>query len=209
MSEEEDAKVTPPKEALINGAQILQQSLGPYGFQFQFREDGKGSGGAFAWGEFIRGERKIELHFRFTLGMVRYHIDDQSASHESYMRELNVWSQCHYPGFSEDAADGFRELTHDLAFANDFLCGDAAVLRNAAAKEALKTAKLDQQIMAASVGDVRKLEEMRDHFRGGRYGEVIRLAAELKYPNQMRSTEQQMVKLAGEKAKSHHAAKSH
>jgi hypothetical protein len=55
MSEEEDAKVTLPKEALINGAQILQQSLGPYGFQFQFREDGKGSDGAFAWGEFIRG----------------------------------------------------------------------------------------------------------------------------------------------------------
>lgn len=145
--------MTPPKEALINGAQILQQSLGPYGFQFQFREDGKGSGGAFAWGEFTRGERKIELHFRFTLGMARYHIDDQSASHESYMRELNVWSQCRYPGFSEDAADGFRELTHDLAFANDFLCGDAAVLRNAAAKEVLKTAKLDQQIIAASVGD--------------------------------------------------------
>jgi hypothetical protein len=141
--------------------------------------------------------------------MVRYHIDDQSASHESYMRELNVWNQCRYPGFSGDAADGFRELAHDLAFANDFLCGDAAVLRNAAAKEALKTAKQDQQIMAASVGDVRKLEGMRNHLRGGRYSEVIRLAAEQKYPDQMRSTEQQMVKLAREKAKSHHAASSH
>ena len=200
--------MTRPKEALIKGAQILQQSLAPHGFQFQFREDGKGSGGAFAWGEFIRGERKIELHFRFTLGMVRYHVDDQSASHESYMRELNVWNQCRYPGFSEDAADGFRQLTHDLAFADDFMCGDAAVLRNAAAKEALKAEKQDAQIMAASVGDVRKLEEMRDHFRGGRYGEVIRLAAELKYPDHMSSSEQRMVKLAGEKANNHHAASS-
>ena len=200
--------MTRPKEALIKGAQILQQSLAPHGFQFQFREDGKGSGGAFAWGEFIRGERKIELHFRFTLGMVRYHVDDQSASHESYMRELNVWNQCRYPGFSEDAADGFRQLTHDLAFADDFMCGDAAVLRNAAAKEALKAEKQDEQIMDASVGDVRKLEEMRDHFRGGWYGEVIRLAAELKYPDQMSSSEQWMVKLAGEKANNHHAASS-
>jgi hypothetical protein len=124
------------------------------------------------------------------------------------MRELNVWNQCRYPGFSEDAADGFRELTHDLAFANDFLCGDAAVLRNAAAKEALKAAKQDQQIMAVSVGDVRKLEEMRDHFRGARYGDVIRLAAELKYPDQMSSSEQRMIKLAGERANSHHAAVS-
>lgn len=200
--------MTRPKEALIKGAQILQQSLGPHGFQFQFREDGKGSGGAFAWGEFIRGKRKIELHFRFTLGMVRYHIDDHSASHESYMRELNVWNQCRYPGFPEDATDGFRELTHDLTFAGDFLCGDARVLRNAAAKEALKTAKQDQQLLAASVGDVRKLEEMRDHFRGGRYCEVIRLAADLKYPDQMSSSEQRMVKLAGEKANSRHAASS-
>lgn len=198
--------MTRPKEVLIKGAQILQQSLGPHGFQFQFREDGKGSGGAFAWGEFIRGERKIELHFRFTLGMVRYHIGDQSASHESYMRELDVWNQCRYPGFSEDPADGFRELTHDLAYADDFLCGDAAVLRNAAVKEALKTAQQDQQTMAVSVGDVRTLEEMRDHFRSGRYAEVIRLAAKLKYPDQMSSSEQQMVKLAGEKANGHHAA---
>lgn len=197
-----------PKEALIEGAQILQQSLGAHGFQFQFREEGKGPGGAFAWGEFIQGERKIELHFRFTLGMVRYHVDDQSASHESYMRELNVWNQCRYPGFSEDAADGFRELMHDLAYAQDFLRGDAEVLRNAAAKEALKTAKQGQQYMAVAVGDVRKLEEMRDHFRGRRYVEVVRLAAELKYPDQMSSSEHQMIKLAGERANSYRDASS-
>jgi hypothetical protein len=89
--------VSRPKRALIEGAQILARSLGQYGFQFQFREEGQGSGGAFAWGEFVRGGRKLELHFRFNLGMVRYHADDQSASHESYMRELDLWNNVAIP----------------------------------------------------------------------------------------------------------------
>lgn len=191
--EREDVPVIRPKEALIDGAQVVQRLLGPIGFQFQFREEGKGSGGAFAWGEFIRDERKIELHFRFSLGMVRYHIGDQSASHESYMRELDVWNQCRYPGFSEDSAAGFHELTHDLAFADDFLSGNAVILRGAAAKEALQAANREQHLMAVSVGDARKLEEMRDQFREGRYSEVMRLAAQLKYPDQMTPSERRMV----------------
>jgi hypothetical protein len=192
--------VSRPKRALIEGAQILARSLGQYGFQFQFREEGQGSGGAFAWGEFVRGGRKLELHFRFNLGMVRYHADDQSASHESYMRELDLWNQCRYPGFSEDPAAGFRELAHDLAFTDDFLSRDAAVLRRAAAKEALKTVNRDRRLTALSVGDVRKLEEMRDQFREGRYREVIRLAAELTYPDQMSLSQHQMLQIAREKA---------
>jgi hypothetical protein len=189
-----------PMEVLIEGAQMLERILGPHGFQFQFREEGKGSGGAFAWGEFVRGERKLELHFRFTLGMVRYHVGDQRASHESYMRELDVWSQCHYPGFSEDSAAGFRELTHDLAFADDFLSGNAAVLRSAAAKEVLQAANRDRQLAAVAVGDVRKLAEMKEQFWKSRYSEVLRLAAQLTYPDQMSPSEQRMVQIALEKA---------
>jgi hypothetical protein len=132
--------------------------------------------------------------------MVRYHADDQSASHESYMRELDLWNQCRYPGFSEDPAAGFRELAHDLAFTDDFLSRDAAVLRRAAAKEALKTVNRDRRLTALSVGDVRKLEEMRDQFREGRYREVIRLAAELTYPDQMSLSQHQMLQIAREKA---------
>jgi hypothetical protein len=198
--EREDISVIRPKEALIEGAQMLDRLLGPHGFQFQFREGGKGSGGAFAWGEFVRGERSLELHFRFSLGMVRYHVGDQRASHESYMRELDVWSQCRYPGFSEDSADGFRELAHDLAFADDFLSGNAAVLQSAAAKEVLQAANGDRQVAAVSVGDVRKLVEMKEQFRKSRYREVLRLAAQLTYPDQMSPSEQRMVQIAREKA---------
>lgn len=105
-----------------------------HGFRFQFREEGRGAGGNFASGEFVCEDRRLELHFRGSLGLVRYHVGDQSASHESYMRELGVWDQRHYPGFSEDPAAAFHDLAHDLGLAHDFLSGPATVLRTAAAK---------------------------------------------------------------------------
>ena len=192
-----------PKEALMNGIRVVERLLGSYGFQFQFREEGKGSGGAFAWGEFIRADRKLELHFRFTLGMVRYCVADQSASHEPYMQELGVWNQCHYPGFSEDSIVAFDHLAHDLAFADDFLSGSAAILRRAAQKEAFKAADYNEQHMRISVGDARKLEEMKDRFRAMQYSEVMSLAAELKYPEKMSGSEQQMVHIARKKVNEH------
>ena len=46
-----------PKDALLEGAKILDLVLLPKGFQFQLREKGRGSGGNFAWGEFVREDR--------------------------------------------------------------------------------------------------------------------------------------------------------
>ncbi len=63
---------------------------------------------------------------RQRLGLVRYHVGDEHASHESYMREIGVWDQCHYPGFSSDPMNGFEELAHDLNFAGDFVTGSGA-----------------------------------------------------------------------------------
>ena len=66
---------------------------------------------------------------RFNLGLVRYHVRAESASHDYYMRELGVQERCHYPGFSEDPKEAFLGLAHDLAFAGDFLTGTGALLR--------------------------------------------------------------------------------
>ena len=141
-----------PKDALLEGAKILDLVLLPKGFRFQLREKGRGSGGNFAWGEFVREDRRLELHFRQSLGLVRYHVGDQSASHESYMRELGVWDRCRYPGFSEDPAAHFHNLAHDLGLADDFLSGWAAVLRTAAAREASDTAEQDKRAMVGFLG---------------------------------------------------------
>ena len=185
-----------PKEALLDGAKILDAVLLPKGFRFQFRKEGKGSGGNFAWGEFVREDRRLELHFRQSLGLVRYHVGDQSAFHESYMRELGGWDQCRYPGFSEDPAAAFHDLAHDLGLADDFLSGSAAVLRTAAATEASDTAEQNKRAIAGSVGDVRQRQQLRQRFREGRYGQVVALAETLKYPDQMTESERRMVEIA-------------
>jgi hypothetical protein len=60
-----------PKTILLRGVSILAPALGS-GFAFEFRDEGRSSSGAFAWGEFVRGKRRLELHFTRDLGPVRY-----------------------------------------------------------------------------------------------------------------------------------------
>jgi hypothetical protein len=149
-------KMTPrppsPREILLDGAKILDLVLSPKGLQFQFKGCGPSSGGDFAWGEFVRDNRWLEIHFRNSLGLVRYHIGNNSASHESYMRALGVRDQCKYPGYSDDPLEAFRDLAHDLVFADDFFTGTAAILRRAAAEEASKEAIRDAKLTAGYRG---------------------------------------------------------
>jgi hypothetical protein len=185
-----------PKEALCNGATILSPMLTSNGFAFRFRSEGNGSGGKSAWGEFVRKDRRLELHFRHNLGLVRYHVRKWDASHEAYMRELGVWTRCRYPGFSEDPMDAFHDLAHDLKFAEDFLLGRAASLKKAAAMEKISASSRKAQHMADYVGDTRKRDQLRNYFRENLYHEVVELARALTYPNFMTQSEQKMVAIA-------------
>lgn len=151
-----------PKKLLIDGARLLEPILGPHGFQFQFSGEGKGSGGTFASGEFVRGVRRLELHFRHGLGLVTYHTGGQSVSHVNYMQELGFGEVHRYPGFSDDPIAAFHDLAHDLTFADDFLSGDAGVLLRAAKKQSTADGERSQQLMAGYAGDTRKLEEMKE-----------------------------------------------
>ena len=152
-----------PKSALLEGAEILEKVLASKDFHFQFHGEGKSSGGAFAWGEFVQGDRRIELHVRFNLGLVCYHAGTESASHDYYMRELGVRDQCHYPGFSEDSKEAFLGLAHDLAFADYFLTGNGALLQQAAKRESSDNAARNADLMA--LGDQRKVEHLRSCVR--------------------------------------------
>lgn len=105
------------------GAKILDVVMNPYGFHFVFDTAGKSSGGNFAGGSFVNGKRRIEFHFRNTLGLVTYHIGDKSLSHEEYMRLLDASAA--YPDFPKESLDSFRSLAADLEnFGSDFLSGN-------------------------------------------------------------------------------------
>jgi hypothetical protein len=64
--------VTQIQELLAGGIKILDGLMAAHGFAFVAKASGRGSGGEFASGEFCRGNRALELHFRYSLGLVRY-----------------------------------------------------------------------------------------------------------------------------------------
>jgi hypothetical protein len=98
--------------SLNQGAAILGEVLAPTGFAFVNVAHGNGSGGPSAHGRFVRQTQSIDLHFRWSLGMVTYRWDDVELGHMDYLRAMSVSGA--YPGFSEDPLDGFRHLAADL-----------------------------------------------------------------------------------------------
>ena len=115
-----------PVESLRDGIAILDSLLQSYGFKFQMGGSGHSSGGPFAFGNYVSGERKLELHYRHSLGLVTYHYGDITMDHESYMRAiLGSKGGNRYPGFSDEPLAPFEGLKFDLEnFASAFLIGD-------------------------------------------------------------------------------------
>ncbi|MGA7238049.1 MAG: hypothetical protein WBY44_20345 [Bryobacteraceae bacterium] len=190
-----------PEARLRAGVATIATVLAPHGFRFLVRESGNSSGGPFAFGEFVRGDRRLELHVRDSLGLVRYHLGSHSASHEYYMKELGEWPRCDYPGFPNDPMDPFERLAHDLKFAGEFMSGDARLLLRASEIERAALAARDARDFQGYVGDIRTLKRMRNAFRLGAYDEVVELAGAIRLPDKMTDTQRRMVEIA--KAKIH------
>jgi hypothetical protein len=131
------------EESLAAGVAMLAPLLERNGFMYVPLAAGASSAGQYASGEFRRERpadlRRLEVHFRSSLGLLTYDVDQRALSHDDYMRALGVRGA--YPGFSTDPLDGFRHLLKDLqAHAAGFLtgpkadfarCADAADRRNA------------------------------------------------------------------------------
>lgn len=192
-------QVASAKESLLAGARILEPALVPYGFSFILRDEGPSSGGRFAWGEYVRDDRRLELHYRYSLGLVTYHASGRRASHEAYMRELGVWKECQYPGFSQDEFQVFHALAHDLVFARDFVAGDAGTLVAAAQRETIANVERSEHLQASYAGDTRTVDRMRALFKEGRYAEVVALFDKLHSPHLLSDAQLRLVKIARER----------
>ena len=190
-----------PTEIMKSGAAILSPLLTSYGLHFRIGPEGRGSGGLSCEAEFSDGVRVLELHFRYSLGLVTYHRAGQKVSHRAYMKALGIADACAYPGFSDDPLDGFRHLRSDLErFGDDFLAGDGLVLRGAAKAESQCSEEKGRQSMVASVGDKRSRSEAREQFRTKNYSRVIELLVSLKYPDDLGPAERKMLELAKKKS---------
>ena len=118
-------------DALREGRKHLDPVLRLNGFSFVEGPSGPSSGGPFASGAYVSGDRKLEIHFRHSLGLVTYHMGTLWADHESYMRALlGREGGNKFPDFSENALSQFENLAYDLQhFCSAFLTGDEAEFR--------------------------------------------------------------------------------
>jgi hypothetical protein len=115
-----------PADTMKSGVEILEPLLTrQHGFSYRPIGQGHSSGGDFVSGEFQRGDRRLELHLRHSLGLVTHYVGSSSLSHEDY-----IWSvlgqrfASSYPEFSEDPLQAFRDLKSDIdRHVADFLSG--------------------------------------------------------------------------------------
>src|SRR5260370_7390063 len=105
----------PPIEILREGRSLLDPVMHRHGFSFKDGPTGRSSGGHYASGVYVNGNRRLEIHFRYSLGLVTYHFGQTSLDHESYIHALLcTTARNKYPGFSEDPLDAFTWLAYDL-----------------------------------------------------------------------------------------------
>ena len=100
------------KEELINGVTKLKPILKPYGFKFVLESEGLSSGGHSSSVAFIAGVKRLELHFRYSLGLVSYQIGGIQIDHVDFIAAQG--GKGNYPGFSQNPIDAFRHLADDL-----------------------------------------------------------------------------------------------
>jgi len=114
---------------LAAGAKIVGPVIEPHGFVWVPGKTHDGHPGNAARGTFVKGDRQLELGFRWSLGPVIYRIGTASVSHEALMRYSGHHADAAYPGYSTDLLDAFRHLASDLQkFGGDFMFGDGATI---------------------------------------------------------------------------------
>lgn len=192
-----------PVDAMRWGLARLLVVLAPAGFRARIASSGASSGGRFCEGELRCEERRLELHFRHGLGLVRYHWGSSNASHEFYVRELGRSAEARFPGFPDDPLAAFDDLAADLELVRaDFLEGDGSALRRAAAAEEAVNERQMRELNAASVGDLRARAAAREAFRAQRYAEVVRHLESVGFPDLLSPVEQRLLELARARARS-------
>ena len=170
-----------PKDVLLKGCDILDAVLVPRGFNRTEINAGKGSGGWFANCRYRLDDRSLELHFRYSLGLVAYHLSDLTVSHTAYMKHATMGKGGNrYPGYSDDPLNAFKGLAYDLEhFATDFLDGSCTLLVEAAEHEAERMKKKQALSHRGAYQLDRTFKEVRRLLKEGDYEGVLNIYNEL------------------------------
>jgi hypothetical protein len=112
------------------------------------------------------------------------------------MRQLGVWPQCRYPGFSNEPLQVFEDLSHDLGFAHDFTDGSGTALIKAAVAQKVQDDAKHEALLAGYQGQSRQLAQMRSLFKQGKYAEVVKTYQALPSPQLLTDAELRLVHIA-------------
>ena len=114
------------KARLAEGAsRYLEPLLVPAGFTFRAEEEGPSSGGPFASGAYARGPRRLELHLRHRLGLIRLSHGKATLSLGAYLRAVGGWDAAILPGADGGSLDAFAALGGAIGKC----CGDFVHMR--------------------------------------------------------------------------------
>jgi len=117
-----------PESELDKGVALLDPVMNKNGFQFVFSSKGNGSGGLFAAGYYEKGNRRLNMSVRYSLGCVTYQFEGYKIYHEDYLRAVRARGE--YPGFSKQVIEAFGHLLDDLqGLFSVFLSGRDEALR--------------------------------------------------------------------------------
>jgi len=195
-----------PEQHLLEGVKILSTYFEPLGFHFKLTGTGQSSGGHFAYGQFVCGDREIELHFRWSLGLVSYKVGDTVLGHEDYINLLDKHGQNKYPNFSDEPIDAFKCLKSDLEnLLKDFAENNAVQFRQKGPEKAIEIEKQqeiknnnDKKIYS---GDQRKIDQAKIEFRNGNYLEVDKLKRQIQHKDLLTETEKKIFELNDDRKK--------
>lgn len=189
-----------PEQHLLEGVKILSTYLDPLGFQFKLEGTGQSSGGHFAYGQFINGDRAIELHYRWSLGLVTYKVGNLILGHEDYINLLDKHRQNQYPNFSDEPIDAFRCLRFDLEnLLVDFTENNATLFKHKAPEKIFEIERklaiknnADKKIYS---GDQRIIDQVKVEFKNGNYLQVDNLKRQIQHPDLLTETEKKIFEL--------------
>ena len=111
------------KQALLTGIKIIDPILNLLGFVFEISGVGVSSGGSFASGFYVKGNKRMGLIYRAGagLGAVIYEYHQSSISHRAliqYLGKSNVnklkYSDFKFASFSKEGRDPFEALAYDI-----------------------------------------------------------------------------------------------
>ncbi len=187
-----------PKEQLNIGVEILNPYLNFWEFKFELMGGGKGSGGDFAWGQFQRDERKIELHFRRSLGGVTYKVRDLSLSHVDYFDILDKKGFNRYPDFSEDVVESFNLLLSDIEMylCYDFIFDEGKIFKLKGVSKIKKYEEEQYYQNKRWSGDNNTLKQARSELRLKNYKTVQLLEKKIHYPDLLTDSERKMFQIS-------------